>query len=69
MSSLEISMITLGCLVAGFFLGLGLQYLLPDHHLSKQSQDTIKLGVGIVATMSALVLGLLVSSAKSPLMR
>jgi hypothetical protein len=63
MSSLQISLIALGCFVAGTALGLWLQHLLPDHHLSKESQDTVKLGAGMVATMSALVLGLLVSSA------
>ena len=65
MSSIAISFITLLCLVAGFCLGLWLQCRLPDHHLSKESQDTVKLGAGMVATMSALILGLLVSSAKS----
>lgn len=65
MSSLEISLITLLCLAGGFLLGLGLQHRLPNHHLSKESQDTVKLGAGMVATMSALILGLLVSSAKS----
>jgi len=65
MSSLEISLIVLLCLVAGVALGMWLQYLLPNHHLSKESQDTVKVGAGMVATMSALVLGLLVSSAKS----
>jgi hypothetical protein len=65
MSSFEISLVVFLCLVAGFFLGKGLQFRLPNHHLSKESQDTIKLGAGMVATMSALILGLLVSSAKS----
>jgi hypothetical protein len=65
MINLEISLVVLLCLMAGFFLGLGMQRRLPDHHLSKESQDTIKLGAGIVATMSALILGLLVSSAKN----
>jgi hypothetical protein len=65
MNSLEISTIAFLCLVAGVLLGMWLQYLLPGHHLSKESQDTIKLGAGMVATMSALILGLLVSSAKS----
>lgn len=65
MSSLAISLITLLCLTAGFLLGLGLQQPLPDHHLSKESHDTVKLGTGIVATMSALILGLLVSSSKN----
>ena len=65
MSSFAISLIMLLCLAAGFLLGLWLQFRLPGHHLSKESQDTIKLGAGLVATMSALVLGLLVSSAKA----
>ena len=65
MSSFEISLVALLCLVLGFILGMWLQYLLPEHHLSKESQDTVKLGAGMVATMSALILGLLVSSAKS----
>lgn len=65
MSSLGISLIALGCLLAGFYLGLWLQCLLPNHHLSKESQDTVKLGAGMVATMSALILGLLVSSSKN----
>ncbi len=65
MSSLAASLITLGCLIGGSLLGLAFQLLLPKHHLSKESQDTVKLGAGMVATMSALILGLLVSSAKS----
>ena len=65
MSSLAISLISLLCLAGGLVLGIWLQGLLPVGHLSKESQDTIKLGSGMVATMSALVLGLLVSSGKS----
>jgi Protein of unknown function (DUF4239) len=38
---------------------------LPDHHLSNDSKHTVKLCAGMIATLSALVLGLLVSSAKS----
>ena len=65
MSSFEIGLIILLCLAGGFLLGLWMQHRLPGHHLSKESQDTIKLGAGMVATMSALILGLLVSSAKN----
>jgi len=39
--------------------------LLPEHHLSSDSKDVVKLGIALIATMSALVLGLLVASAKS----
>jgi hypothetical protein len=65
MSSLEISLIVLGCLVAGTALGMWFQHKLPELHLSKESQETVKLGAGMIAIMSALILGLLVSSAKN----
>jgi hypothetical protein len=41
-----------------------LRALLPDHHLSSETRDAVKLAVGMVVTMSALVLGLLVASSK-----
>jgi hypothetical protein len=44
---------------------MGLQRRLPSHHLSKDMQDLVKLSAGTIATLTALVLGLLVSSAKS----
>ena len=52
------------CLLGAVFLGVSLRRLLPDHHLSADTRDTVKLAMGLVATMSALLLGLLVSSAK-----
>ena len=53
-----------GSLVVAVLLGAWLRRLLPEHHLSGDTKDTVKLAMGLVATMSALVLGLLVSSAK-----
>jgi hypothetical protein len=54
-----------------FFLVFGAAFLatrirgkLPEHHLSSDTKDTVKLAMGLVATMTALVLGLLVASAK-----
>jgi hypothetical protein len=38
---------------------------LPEHHVSPHSRDSVKLAMGLVATMSALLLGLLVNSAKT----
>jgi hypothetical protein len=55
----------MGCIFAGALLGLGLQRLLPSHHLSKETQDVVKLSAGMIATLTAMVLGLLVSSAKT----
>jgi hypothetical protein len=37
---------------------------LPKHHLNDETKDLVKLAMGLVATMAALVLGLLVASAK-----
>ena len=58
------SLIVFGCLVGAVLLGRALRRLLPEDHLTADSRDTIKLAMGLVATMTALVLGLLVSSAK-----
>jgi len=58
------ALIVFGCLMAAVLLGRGLRRVLPQEHLSADSRDVIKLAIGLVATMSALVLGLLVSSAK-----
>jgi len=48
----------------GALLGLFLSSILPEHHLSKESKDAIKMGAGFIATLTALVLGLMISSAK-----
>ena len=57
-------LIVLTCLIGAVLLGTALRRVLPQQHLSADSRDVIKLAIGLVATMSALVLGLLVSSAK-----
>jgi hypothetical protein len=65
MSSLSIGFISAACIFGGALLGMGLQRLLPGHHLGREMQDLVKLSAGTIATLTALVLGLLVSSAKS----
>jgi hypothetical protein len=52
------------CLVGAALLGRLVHRYLPQDHLSDSSRDAVKLAMGLVATMTALVLGLLVSSAK-----
>ena len=59
----------LSCLIfvltlGGIVLGALLRTTLPQHHLSKDSQDIVRLGVGLIATIAALVLGLLIAAAK-----
>ena len=58
------ALIVFGCLIAAVLVGRAIRSLLPDEHVTSDSRDAIKLAMGLVATMSALVLGLLVSSAK-----
>jgi len=50
--------------VGAALLGRNVRGYLPEDHLSADSRDAVKLAMGLVATMTALVLGLLVSSAK-----
>jgi len=65
MSALHISIIAFVCVFGGALLGMFLQRVLPDQHLGSDSRDVVRLGMGLVATTLALVLGLLVASSKS----
>jgi hypothetical protein len=65
-----VSALALSCLIfvltlGGILLGTLLRRALPKHHLSKDSQDVVRLGVGLIATLAALLLGLLIAAAKS----
>ena len=63
MSAIGISSITFACVSAATLLGFFLHHLLPRDHLSEGSKDTVKLGMGMVATLAALVLGLMIAFA------
>src|SRR5262245_53089707 len=65
MPSTLIASLAVVCMFGGALLGFVLQGRLPQHHLSKESQDLIKVCAGVIATVTALVLGLLVSSSKA----
>ena len=62
-TTLTTSIVT-ACLLAAVWVGMWLRRPLPDHHLRPDSRDTVKLAMGLVATMSAVLPDLLVSSAK-----
>jgi len=64
MRPLALSCVIFACIFGGALLGLLVSRLLPAHHVGADSKDAVKLGMGLVATMAALVLGLLVASAK-----
>ena len=65
MSPLVIGGIVFTCVLGGGLLGLVIRKALPDEHLSADTKDIVKLVVGLIGTMAALVLGLLIASAKS----
>src|SRR5215831_11377952 len=64
MSTLALSGIIFVLTLGGIFLGALLRRTLPKHHLSEDAQNVVRLGVGLIATIAALVLGLLIAAAK-----
>jgi hypothetical protein len=65
MSALAIAAIVFVCAFGSALMASRLRGALPQHHLSDDSIRVVTLGTGLVATLSALVLGLLISSAKT----
>lgn len=65
MESMMIGVIAFACAFGGAVAGLLLRMVLPEHHLSKESKEAIAMGAGLIVTLTALVLGLLIDSAKS----
>jgi hypothetical protein len=65
MSPMAIGWVVFALVFASALLAMSLHNALPEHHLSADSKDVVKLGIALIATMAALVLGLLIASAKS----
>jgi hypothetical protein len=62
---LFVGLIVFAVIMAGALAGLGLSQILPAHHLSSETQSLVSLSMAVVATVSALVLGLLISNANN----
>jgi|APFre7841882630_1041343.scaffolds.fasta_scaffold09007_1 hypothetical protein len=65
MTAWSVAFITFACVFGGALAGTWLRCRLPGHHLREDSKDMVRLVTGLVATLSALVLGLLIASSKS----
>ncbi len=65
MNHLVVGSIVFVVVFGSAMLGLCLRFFLPKHHLNEESVGVVKLATGLIATMAALVLGLLISSAKT----
>ena len=65
MSTLALCLVIWSILVTGALTGVLLRRLLPQHHLDTHAKDVVRLGCALIATISGLVLSLLINSAKS----
>ena len=65
LSALAVSLIAFAVIFCGAFLGAFLRRALPGQHLADDAKDVVRLGTGLIGTIAALVLGLLIASAKS----
>src|SRR5215468_12783139 len=65
LTPLIISLIVFAVVLAGAFAGWALRQRLPAHHLSEETKSLVSVSMAVVATFSALVLGLLISNANS----
>lgn len=64
MSPVVTSLIVFACVFGGALLGVALRAVLPPHHLSPESRNVLTMSMGVVGTMAAIVLGLLIASAQ-----
>ena len=65
MNPISVGIIVFTFTFGSALLGLWLRATLPDHQLDAETRDTVKVGVGLIATMTALILGLVTASAKN----
>jgi hypothetical protein len=64
MGAIAIALLVFVCAFSGTLVGMWLSNTLPEHHMTGESKDAVGLGIGMIATMTALVLGLMTASAK-----
>jgi hypothetical protein len=65
LNPLQFAAVAFVCILASAIGGALLRARLPEHHVSGDSKDVIKLSIALVATMSALVLALLFASTRT----
>jgi hypothetical protein len=65
LNAIAVSVVAFVIMLCGAAAGIVLRRTLPTHHLNDHSKDVVRLGSALIATLSALVLGLLITSAKN----
>jgi hypothetical protein len=56
LNTLAISSVAFACIIGGMLVGIFLRHILPERHVSDDTKDVLKLGVGMIATLAALFL-------------
>src|ERR1700694_1035777 len=64
-SSIAIALIVLAIVFGAALVGMFIRPMLPKHHLNDESRNVLQLGMGLMATMAALLLSLQLGSAKT----
>src|SRR5437763_11419258 len=65
MSSTIIGLISFAAIFGGVIIGLFVRRRLPGQHLSADTQSAVTVSVAVIGTLSALVLGLMITAANS----
>jgi hypothetical protein len=65
MNDLTVSLLVFALIFGGALVGVVVRPLLSESHLHPDSRDVVKMATGLIGTLTALVLGLLIASAKS----
>jgi ABC-type amino acid transport system permease subunit len=63
MASIIIGLISFTAIFGGVVIGMLLRRRLPDHHLNAETQSAVTVSVAVIGTLSALVLGLMITAA------
>jgi hypothetical protein len=65
MTPIIASLLVVACIFAGGLIGLSLHRVLRPSHLTKETQEVVRLSIGMLSVLASLVLGLLIATAKS----
>lgn len=65
MNSIATAFLVTFAVFLGSLIGLNLHRVLPRSHLTKETQDVVRLGTGMLSVLASLVLGLLIATAKN----
>jgi hypothetical protein len=68
-NTVVIGLIAFAAILAGAFVGVKVRERLPKHHLTDETKNLVSVSTAVVATVSALVLGLLISNANTSFTR